>query len=51
MGDTIEVSREAFEPIIDLVKLGLLKDEKEALRNLVPDPGSGKGSLLRFQDL
>ena len=28
MGDTIEVSREAFEPIIDLVKLGLFKDKK-----------------------
>jgi len=51
MGDTIEVSREAFEPIIDLVKLGLFKDEKEALKNLVLDPGSGKGSILRFQDL
>ncbi len=42
MGDTIEVSREAFEPIIDLVKLGLFKDEKEALRNLVLDQAVAK---------
>ena len=35
MGDTIEVSRDAFEPIIDLVKLGLFKDDKEALKNLI----------------
>ena len=42
MGDTIEVSREAFEPIIDLVELGLFKDEKEALRNLVLDQAAAK---------
>jgi len=42
MGDTIEVSREAFEPIIDLVELGLFKDEKEALKNLVLDQAAAK---------
>ena len=32
MSDTIEVSRDVFEPIADLVKIGLFKDEKEALK-------------------
>jgi hypothetical protein len=47
MGDTIEVSRDAFEPITDLVKLGLFKDEKEALKNLVLDQASAK---IRYFD-
>jgi hypothetical protein len=42
MGDTIEVSRDAFEPITELVKLGLFKDEKEALKNLVLDQAAAK---------
>lgn len=42
MSDTIEVSRDAFEPIADLVKLGLFKDEKEALKNLVLDQARAK---------
>lgn len=42
MGDTIEVSRDAFEPISELVKLGLFKDEKEALKNLVLDQAAAK---------
>jgi hypothetical protein len=42
MSDTIEVSRDAFEPITELVKLGLFKDEKEALRNLVLDQAAAK---------
>ncbi len=42
MGDTIEISRDAFEPITDLVKLGLFKDEKEALKNLVLDQAAAK---------
>ncbi|VVB67354.1 Uncharacterised protein [uncultured archaeon] len=42
MGDTIEVSRDAFEPIAELVKLGLFKDEKEALKNLVLDQAAAK---------
>ena len=42
MSDTIEVSRDAFEPITELVKLGLFKDEKEALKNLVLDQASAK---------
>lgn len=32
MGDTIEVSIDAFEPITDLVKAGFFKNEKELFR-------------------
>jgi hypothetical protein len=42
MGDTIEVSRDAFEPITELVKLGLFKNEKEALKNLVLEQAAAK---------
>jgi len=47
MSDTIEVSRDAFEPITELVKLGLFKDEKEALKNLVLDQAATK---IRYFD-
>ena len=47
MSDTIEVSRDAFEPITELVKLGLFKDEKEALKNLVLDQAASK---IRYFD-
>ena len=42
MSDTIEVSRDVFEPITDLVKIGLFKDEREALKNLVLDQAAAK---------
>lgn len=42
MSDTIEVSRDVFEPLTDLVKIGLFKDEKEALKNLVLDQARAK---------
>jgi hypothetical protein len=42
MSDIIEVSRDVFEPITDLVKIGLFKDEKEALKNLVLDQARAK---------
>lgn len=47
MSDTIEVSRDVFEPISELVKLGLFKDEKEALKNLVLDHAASK---IRYLD-
>ncbi|WP_410509488.1 hypothetical protein RSJ42_04510 [Methanosarcina hadiensis] len=40
MGDAIEyvkVPRKVFEPISDMVKAGLYKDEQEALKRLVHD--------------
>jgi hypothetical protein len=46
MGDTIEVSRDAFEPITELVKIGLFKDEKEALKKLVLDQAAAKISYF-----
>lgn len=42
MGDTIEVSRDAFKPITDLVKAGLFKNEKDALSSLVRDQAVAK---------
>lgn len=42
MDDTIEVSKDAFEPITELVKIGLFKDEKEALKNLVLEQAAAK---------
>lgn len=47
MSDTIEVSRDVFEPITELVKLGLFKDEKEALKNLILDQAASK---IRYFD-
>ncbi|MHC1595110.1 MAG: hypothetical protein ACXQT2_07350 [Methanotrichaceae archaeon] len=47
MGDTIEVSRDVFEPITELVKLGLYKDEKEALKKLVLERAAAK---IRYFD-
>lgn len=42
MGDTIEISRDVFEPIADLVKAGLFKNEKDALRSLFKDQAAAK---------
>ena len=46
MSDTVEVSRDAFEPIALLVKEGLFKDEKDALKSLVLDQAASK--IRRF---
>ncbi|MHC1632049.1 MAG: hypothetical protein ACXQT4_07195 [Methanotrichaceae archaeon] len=37
MSETVEVSRDVFEPIAMLVRDGLFKDEKDALKSLVLD--------------
>ncbi len=42
MSDTVEVSREVFEPIAMLVRDGLFKDEKDALKTLVLDQAASK---------
>jgi hypothetical protein len=42
MSDTVEVSRDAFEPIALLVKEGLFKNEKDALKSLVLDQAASK---------
>jgi hypothetical protein len=50
MSETVEVSRDVFEPITMLVEDGLFKDEKDALRSLVLDQAASKirhfGSLI-----
>ena len=38
----VKVSRDIFEPIRDLVKIGLYKDEREALSNLVHNQAKHK---------
>ncbi|HNX40718.1 MAG TPA: hypothetical protein PKK11_09050 [Methanothrix sp.] len=42
MNDTIEVSRDVFEPLVMLVREGLFKNEKEALKFLVLDQAASK---------
>jgi len=45
LGDAIEyvkISRKIFEPISDMVKAGLYKDEQEALKGLVHDQAEQK---------
>lgn len=42
MSDTVEVSRDAFEPIALLVKDGIFKNEKEALKSIVLDQAASK---------
>jgi len=42
MSDTVEVSRNVFEPIAMLVRDGLFKDEKDALKSLVLDQAAMK---------
>jgi hypothetical protein len=42
MIDTVEISRDVFEPIALLVKDGLFKNEKDALRSLVLDQAASK---------
>lgn len=40
MSDTVEVSRDAFEPIASVVKEGFFKNEKDAPKSLVLDQAS-----------
>ena len=47
MSETVEVSRDVFEPIAMLVRDGLFKDEKDALKSLVLDQA---GSKIRHFD-
>jgi Arc/MetJ-type ribon-helix-helix transcriptional regulator len=45
LGEAIEyvkIPREIFEPISDMVKVGLYKDEEEALKQLVHDQAEQK---------
>jgi hypothetical protein len=42
MSDNVEVSKDVFEPIALLVKDGLFKNEKDALKSLVLDQAASK---------
>jgi len=42
MGDYIKVSKEAFAPIVELVRIGLFRDEKDALVGLVREQAKNK---------
>ena len=42
MNDTVEISRDVFEPITMLVREGLFKNEKDALKCLVLDQAASK---------
>jgi hypothetical protein len=42
MNDRVEVSRDVFEPIALLVREGLFKNEKDALKSLVLDQAASK---------
>ena len=35
MGDYVKVSKEAFAPIVELVRIGLFRDEKDALVGII----------------
>lgn len=49
MNDTVEVSRDAFEPIATLVREGLFRSEKDALKCLVLDQAASKMRQFDFK--
>lgn len=49
MNDTVEVSRDAFEPIAALVREGLFRSEKDALKCLVLDQAASKMRQFDFK--
>ena len=42
MGDYIKVSKEAFAPIAELVRIGLFKNEKDALTGIIREQAKNK---------
>ena len=49
MNDIVEVSRDVFEPIAMLVREGLFKNEKDALKCLVLDQAASKICQFDFK--
>lgn len=45
MVDYVKVPKETFEPIAELVRIGLFRDEKDALRGLIREQAKNK---IRF---
>ena len=42
MGDYVKVSKEAFAPIVELVRIGLFRDEKDALVGIIREQARNK---------
>ncbi len=42
MGDYVKVSKEAFAPIAELVRIGLFRDEKDALVGIIREQAKNK---------
>lgn len=42
MADYVKVPREAFAPIAELVKIGLFRNEKDALRGIIREQAKNK---------
>jgi hypothetical protein len=42
MGDYVKVSKEAFAPIVELVRIGLFRDEKDALIGIIREQARNK---------
>ena len=42
MGDYVKVSKETFAPIVELVRIGLFRDEKDALVGIIREQARNK---------
>jgi len=42
VGDYVKVSKEAFAPIVELVRIGLFRDEKDALVGIIREQARNK---------
>lgn len=42
MGDYVKVPKEMFEPLAELVRIGLFRDEKDALRGIIREQAKNK---------
>jgi hypothetical protein len=47
MADYVKVPKEAFEPIAELVRIGLFRDEKDALRGIIREQTKNKIQFYR----
>jgi hypothetical protein len=47
MADYVKVPKEAFEPIAELVRIGLFRDEKDALRGIIREQAKNKIQFYR----
>ena len=45
-GDYVKVPKEMFEPLAEIVRIGLFRDEKDALRGIIREQAKKKQNLL-----